>query len=277
MGLGYISSYRSNLIQEEHLGFVSSIFAHSLNVCFGELLVHVGSRDKQLSCLGFSLDPHVLAQILKVVSVRDVVRLKDGILSFYTSEGVKRIDLRLLEVIPTDIPRFLREKNVYIADRLLDEMIPSLTLGLDQDEEFIRQLENLKTLDDNTMHDALKFFIGRGLGLTPSGDDILLGFGIVLVACNKDRDFKRLLATSLIHTTDVSRAYLQAFIDGHCNVVARHLISLLGDEKTKPEDIQKTLLNLSDYGHTSGADTLLGIKSALSLYIHERGNNEDFS
>ncbi len=277
MSKGYISSYRSHLIQEEYLGSVSSIFAHSLNVCFGELLVHVGSEDKQLSCLGLSLAPHVIAQILKVVSVRDVVRLKDGILSFYTSSEVVHINIADFEVIPTDIPRCVREENVHLAYEMLEKVTPSLVVGLDQDEEFIRRLEELKTLDTNAMHDALKFFIGRGLGLTPSGDDILLGFGIILVAMQEDQDFKRLLATSLIHTTDVSRAYLQALIDGHCNQIARRFIELLGQVHPDVTEIETTLLNLSEYGHTSGADTLLGIKSALSLYIFERGNNEDFS
>jgi hypothetical protein len=106
--------------------------------------------------------------------------------------------------------------------------------------------------------------IGRGPGLTPSGDDFLLGFAAALTATGHPlgRPFARGVAERARGaTTDVARAYLDHAASGeyaeHLHTVMRAL--LVGSDGDLAIAVGRAL----GWGATSGADALTGIAVAI--------------
>lgn len=110
--------------------------------------------------------------------------------------------------------------------------------------------------------------IGLGFGLTPSGDDMLLGIMAVMTAMEHPllpslsgavRDLAK-------GTTDVSRSYLLYASEGNFSGAVGDVLSAL--ISGKEEDILRAADRLLSFGHLSGSDTLYGIACALDLIQH---------
>lgn len=97
--------------------------------------------------------------------------------------------------------------------------------------------------------------VGKGAGLTPSHDDMLTG--MLLVCAAHQRSVDDVFAhTPDLHrlTSSVSCAYLQQATQGQFSTPLLHLV--------RARRAEQVLL----LGHTSGADTLLGVWLALRLF-----------
>lgn len=106
---------------------------------------------------------------------------------------------------------------------------------------------------------TLTTFIGRGEGLTPAGDDFLLGVLLVL-ECKAQPNavaLKAALPALLTRTTDISRAMLEQGCRGHYG--AQLLALAKGETRTWPGLVAK----VADYGHSSGHDMLTGVLTAI--------------
>lgn len=102
--------------------------------------------------------------------------------------------------------------------------------------------------------EILMSFIGRGEGLTPAGDDFLLG---VLLVLDNSRFanagvLKAALPTLLARTTDISRAMLEQACHSRYSAL---LLALAAGEA-------QAIARVADYGHSSGHDMLTGILTA---------------
>lgn len=111
---------------------------------------------------------------------------------------------------------------------------------------------------------GLAWMVGRGPGLTPSGDDIVLG----LIAATT---FRGLLTRGTIdwldatygdphQTTDVSREYVRCALEGW---FAPSVVSVMR-ALAQHDDVAEAAADLLDHGHTSGADLLLGLYLGLT-------------
>ncbi|MBK5142686.1 DUF2877 domain-containing protein [Budviciaceae bacterium BWR-B9] len=109
--------------------------------------------------------------------------------------------------------------------------------------------------------------IGLGPGLTPSGDDMLVGAMAILHSIPTLR--ARLQQAPLINssvkalcllTTEVSACYLHHATLGHYSSSLTHLLHCLA--RSSPMT-QLAVDRVLQHGHTSGADTLLGMHVAL--------------
>ena len=103
---------------------------------------------------------------------------------------------------------------------------------------------------------------GRGPGLTPSGDDLLVGIMLatgVLPGAGGVRgvqDIRDVLASAAIpRTTRISGAYLNAASRGWASEPWHALVRALPGP---PEPIRRAVRRLLQIGETSGADTLTG-------------------
>lgn len=107
---------------------------------------------------------------------------------------------------------------------------------------------------EGALREILMSFIGRGEGLTPAGDDFLLGVLLVLDNWHfaSVAELKATLPTLLERTTDISRAMLEQGCDSHYSAL---LLALATGE---PQAIAR----VADYGHSSGHDMLTGILAA---------------
>ncbi len=106
---------------------------------------------------------------------------------------------------------------------------------------------------------AARQLAGLGSGLTPSGDDVLVGTLICLsVLPGDDHRARRhaMLAATVGRTTRISEAYLAAAARGDAGEAWHDLLrSLRESEKTTIESASRRVMA---FGETSGADMLAG-------------------
>jgi hypothetical protein len=121
------------------------------------------------------------------------------------------------------------------------------------------------------LHDAVHRATGRGPGLTPSGDDVLVGVLAVLtapaVAARCERAAARLraaLAPVLPATTEISRALLGQASRGHVSRPVWELASALLCGRSAASFSQARADVLAT-GATSGGDTCAGLAGACQL------------
>lgn len=128
-------------------------------------------------------------------------------------------------------------------------------------------------LDTDAAVPALTALIGLGSGLTPSGDDLLVGF-LAGLWCTLRNDQKRLaflaqLSESIIalslRTNDISRNYLIHAARGKVASRLKDLTeSLSRGEET--EMLLQTAEAAMQVGHTSGMDAVTGLLAGLSVW-----------
>lgn len=117
--------------------------------------------------------------------------------------------------------------------------------------------------------DAALRLIGRGRGLTPSGDDFLCGFFQTLYAARKAQiavpkitdACAAAVSDALARTSQISGAYLRhALADSYFTVYDAAVHAVLGNS-----DFDKACRFVFTMGASSGTDTLLGALSAARI------------
>ncbi len=129
------------------------------------------------------------------------------------------------------------------------------TLGPDMDDAF-----------DDVLGLALDATIGLGPGLTPSGDDALVGLLAVLGTTDQASALQRLRASMdqrLKGTTDYSGRLLQLAGLGEVHEGILDVLQAADDPRKLPAAVER-LLTL---GATSGADTFIGIAAGARFLV----------
>ena len=117
----------------------------------------------------------------------------------------------------------------------------------------------------------VNMLIGYGYGLTPSGDDALLG-SYVFMRVHHPRlaaRIKPLIQERLHKTTDVSASYLTLALDGH---VALQLHDVIAGFSGVRDDV--ALAELLSTGHSSGEDIVRGIHLTARILTGTLGSVE---
>lgn len=271
----FLSLYLKESLQ---LGKVHSIFENSLNIQFPVGLVHIGQIGMPLSPFGCLIEPKDFQKIHDQCQLGDIVRFKQGQFFLYTQKEVIKIALDQFEMRDLTIPKLeltaqeLKENLLY---QMLEEAFFSLSIetGLPLNETIKKGLQSLtdpklkaKELKDE---EIIRLLIGRGIGLTPSGDDILIGYTFARVLFQKKEEWQSKLADTLqkIKTTAISEAYFNALLHGSINENFLHLARLFAEKDR--EKINDELQNLKRFGHTSGTDTLYGFTLGLQYVQRE--------
>lgn len=141
------------------------------------------------------------------------------------------------------------------ADRRTGELVPALERALAR-----------RDLDHVTR--CVASLVGRGPGLTPSGDDALVGLLAVLhrLAPADERSLALLgptVAARLHRTADISAHYLRLAVAGH---FGERLIALCDAlAAASPAEVETAAAAVIATGATSGADALLGVLSGVRL------------
>ncbi|MBU8579316.1 DUF2877 domain-containing protein [Brevibacterium luteolum] len=110
---------------------------------------------------------------------------------------------------------------------------------------------------DEALAERVAALIGRGPGLTPSGDDVLSGIALALRWQSAWRALAQLraaLTPQLAATTAISASLLEAALDGWCTTaVTRALVA------AQAGDLPAFAEHLGAIGHTSGYDLGAGV------------------
>jgi hypothetical protein len=122
-------------------------------------------------------------------------------------------------------------------------------------------------VDDRDVDDAVLSLLGRGPGLTPSGDDVLVGMIAALwfvgeIDSSSLVSLRRLLVDAGTRlTTEISVEYLHYACRGMVAGPLHDLLLALGRSDTTAT--ADAVNRLGRYGHTSGMDCLLGVVTGL--------------
>jgi hypothetical protein len=123
---------------------------------------------------------------------------------------------------------------------------------------------------------ALARVVGRGPGLTPAGDDVLVGILAVLtlspssLSCARAaRSMGRMLGPLLPTTTEISGHLLRQACDGCFGRAVHELVFALIEGGTR-ERLDACVLRVVAMGATSGADTCAGVVAAAQRFLVPR-------
>ncbi|WP_110955975.1 DUF2877 domain-containing protein [Anaerosinus massiliensis] len=270
---------KSNLLpfylKDYCVGKVHSKFNQGLNLQFEDRLIYIGRSGTPLSAFGFNIEEEKLLHILKTVKIDDMVIRKEDHFIFYSFAEIIKISSEEAEEIDLKIPQ-IKCKAEKISDTALYKYLTNIqfeqSIGIELNEKTKKYVVLLSTSDKADLNlnlDIIRFFTGRGKGLTPSGDDILLGFTLCIHLFGDFPQWKQMLAFAVTNesTTMISVAYLNALLQGYVSESCIQLVKLLDHGET--EQIQKKVEQVKSFGHTSGSDTLFGFLLGLNFLIHQ--------
>lgn len=264
---GVVSSSLPLARSENPTGQIHSLFKSSLNIAFGEELVNVANSRMQCSSFGIKLDDNRVDQLIQSNVVGDRVVQKGSQLVFYSSiGGVIELDLDQLDVLDLKVMSVEPdERRIKLVSQILSEVMTFDNVGLPLDEQAVNVLRDLTDPDvgQEALTHAFEFLIGRGKGLTPSGDDILLGYMLLWKLFGKSpcskiirfNDFlKRTTLISANYLRELCRGYVSEYFQSFCRAAARL------DEGM----MRRCAGEIKKVGSTSGNDMLLGMSLGIS-------------
>ncbi|MGB6179533.1 DUF2877 domain-containing protein [Carnobacterium sp.] len=241
-----------NLMNDQQLLFVGT----DKN---GELpfALHLTARDtsavlKEIKIGDFFYFDHVNNQLKfnQTTLLFDYCILYESILSEQSKIELEQINLVLKEA------ESILDKNGF------SQKLPLSLNESDYDKPFLESLEGLFSNEEKIIKSSMLYFIGRGMGLTPSGDDLLVGLmsidsGFPLL----DKRFRSFLldlleAKSL--TTTVAETYLRYAAQ---HKYSTSIVSFVGElnEDYSGSQIKVDFRNILTNGSTSGLDTMTGM------------------
>jgi hypothetical protein len=134
-------------------------------------------------------------------------------------------------------------------------------------------INSIRSQDKNALTRSIKKLVGLGVGLTPSGDDVLMGLFATLLITMKGTSrnwlvnaYRNMLVQIHELTNEVSLSYLNAIRDGYYPERFSNLVSAI-IRSGKPKDIYSPLEEMLQWGSTSGSEIILGILLGFSLSI----------
>lgn len=146
----------------------------------------------------------------------------------------------------------LRQKERSIMNALLSILGEEIRPPTSWLEEVVLR-DQIRSLNENSVIGVASKLLGKGFGLTPSGDDFILGMISIMDMFGKDVSALRRLVAQ--YKNAFARTVLADALDGY---YPRPLLSMLNSlaSKTGADCSAASLLGM---GHTSGHDVLAGM------------------
>lgn len=247
------------------MGTVHSVFQHSFNIKVGGQLINFTNHPDYLSGFGIYLPDTFFQEIFPCIQQGNIVKITADELSVYSLLGVRSLSLKEPELAPLQLSGLtVRQEELCQLEQLLECQQLENALGLTLDAETAKVFNLLRGIDGRlTAADwqkVLHYLIGRGRGLTPSGDDILTAY-LSLLSMVGDPQAEALssaLTDQKLSTTDISKAYIISSIHGYVNSLVYQLfLDLQNQESTAV--IKHAIEKVRMIGHSSGTDLCFGL------------------
>ncbi|MEM3421304.1 MAG: DUF2877 domain-containing protein [Candidatus Hadarchaeum sp.] len=293
--------FASDLLGAQRDGKVYSVFERTFNVLFDNGLVGITRSEVPLSPMDLRTDispPEKIPELgikkgLQAKVSGDFVSVGDVLHIDLTEAGVWRPPNRVKDPAdPTQIKKALSKvEEVALArprseglgqllpylDSILNLEAPHLVAVNDVSQAALPQLVDLvRATTEGDIHGiktAVNKLIGLGPGLTPSADDLLIGYisAIHWVSQSFDKwdDFFRKINEAIISpaeaTTLLGSQLLRLAAHGEVNEVLVNLYQaiLSGELST----LNVLISNLMNFGSTSGMDTLVGLLLGIKITL----------
>ncbi len=257
-----MSSSLPQILSDSRNGKIHSIFANSFNIVFDDELVNINRKENQLSSFGINISGREMDAILASIAIGDLVKIHNAALRIYPTYGsVLEIETSGLEILDLSL------RPVRVTALRLGVIRSVLELpGIYEHIGLARTHEEQKNLDDLVSSNpispvflsACRYLIGRGEGLTPSGDDILMGFFMMqnLFSFRFELD-ESMLVFIRQKTTDISFAYLKSLNNGYVSEYYQDFCQAASQDNLN--GLKMSVEKIKSIGSTSGFDSLLGM------------------
>ena len=252
----------------EHVGknpTIYSVSEYMLNLKIGNRLVNITNFSKYLSSFGISFPKDAFKQAISFVRPGNIVKIKADQIVIYTRESVETIFFKEVETVSLKLSDFDLTKAPFVKlKKILKAKNLEQLIGLEQDpvaECWFDKMRATESLSMEQWQALLTYFIGRGRGSTPSGDDIITAYYAMLVVRQDPRASVLAQALSqfnLAKTTLLSQNYLQGVIAGHVNSFIYQLFADLANDVSEKE-LDRDVEQLMYIGHSSGKDMSFGL------------------
>lgn len=262
---GIKSNYLSHVLSDSGMGYIHSIFKHSFNLTFHGKLIHFDKQEVGISSFGILIPYEKMEALLLSLRLNDRVAIRPDYMRIYTRENTWKIHLSSFETVDCRIPVLRGKMDTDFLQSVLDKFrllnLESKTGVLDSERSRLLLEAFVETdwKDERFHRSFITHFVGRGIGLTPSGDDMLMGVLMVYEALEIKGNWMETLKKQLdlIQTTDVSMAYYRTLLEGY---TSSYFVDLLKAFQRQDFSEWELLIDrISHYGHSSGWDTLYGI------------------
>ena len=283
-------SYSENVMlifEKEEKGKLHSVFETSINLKFGERLVNVSCNRTVMPPFGIQVPEHVIKKLTADIENSEEIIFDNTGKSLLFKDMDLKLNLRGRmygnKILPAKADKKNAEKNIKeilnyflgnndrngfgIANREFVKVITDVENST-LNEEVLVKINNLRK-DVEAGKTEIKnynYFLGRGEGLTPGGDDFIIGMMAAMnfLNHNKAKKLKKELMQDIDKkTTDISAEYLYYGVLSCFSLnITKFCEKLLFDNINSEEEkkaLYKSYENLIKNGHTSGVDTLMGI------------------
>ena len=283
------------ILERYPTGTVHSVFTSSFNLVFGGNLIHVGGLEMGLAPFGIGLKQTEAGRLTLQVQREQPVNWNSSSQTLRFA-GAGGMSLNVARATVANHWLAMREVNFpvlddnfrYLCEQLLSEdwktgfddqkaMIDYL-MGLSAANSDVPILTEMSRLEQLILADeavdaeaVFNYWIGRGLGLTPSGDDCLTGVCAILSMINGPKaNFSKKLQSYLLEygrkrTTDVAFEYLYYATNGKFHLSLLNMCAVL--DQPRGYEFLTALEEMKNIGHTSGVDTLLGMLIGIRAVI----------
>lgn len=278
-----------------HSGVVHSVFANSYNIAIADLLVTVHGSNIPHTPTSVRVADPAAHHLAPAVRPGQSVRMEQNLIQVAGVGGASyAVDMSQASVWSPDPARQITATQAQQAIARLTAAKQTHPLGGIasvpdlEDRVFALQRSLLDQVESRTPERALiraaSELIGLGPGLTPSGDDFLVGVMAALARGGGAAAFQaeleaisRAVAQREQTTSDVSRHYLRLAARGHFGQSLTELLDALTQSSSGEQD--RCIRQLLAIGSSSGADTLAGIAAGMAAIAVRtsngttRGNN----
>lgn len=262
-----ISSELLEILSEENY-YIHSSFESGLNIKVGNILSFIGNKSDTLVPYGILLKEDDVDKLIESID-RDTCIFRWN----QEEESLIGSNIRLQVKGSKKYSSYLNMSDFNLEKinlSMIKENIDlSLVTGFDFtiEELITKEREKIQVLKESfnwanksAIENNLKGWIGRGRGLTPSGDDFLQGILYINHLCSMvSSEFLEAIENLIEqeYTTDISKNY---FISALRGMFTEPLIELLKAVEAKNQfQVKKSIDNILKFGHTSGIDILAGV------------------
>ncbi len=247
--------YFINRIDEELIeylrnkkGKVHSVFKRSFNIMF-DRIININMNGDYTDSFGMNMDNQSF-----IIDKGDVVYCGDNTIIIKDKNII--FDYSYAEKVDLHI-RKIEKKEIEKLQKNLKGFISAIESNTDLDINFIAKITGIYEF-----YKFLKFLIGNGKGLTPSGDDFIMGYILGLNILGIKHMANEQLRILMNKTNIISRTKIMDIINFKSNSIIKDIIySLRSDEDI---NIYKNIYKITSYGSTSGYDFLLGLSCSLN-------------
>lgn len=263
--------------------FLHSIFENSFNIKINKIIVNISANTKILPPYGIILNrldflylkKEIDREKLEMKITEDQIQINNILLSIQDKDGSYSSNIRINDhIISRSMVDSLKayiilfgKENGFDIDN--EEILNNMLYGQESNfkeqahiSAFVDKLKQLRLFFKNDKGDLeiVKYFLGRGRGLTPSGDDFLVGTMAILYSMELYRTpilkIRALITKNIgVYTNDISEQFLLLATEGKFSSNIIELIEMLNNREKNINAINDVL----KYGGTSGTDIMLGI------------------